>query len=143
MLLRLGPVEYFNQSPTAQAPGVKEFLENPAHRAFLEKMLAHNNTQWLADSLMMSTVDVPADMERLLTASRVRRLPEMKTRLLFVVGSLDKVFLPMAEFFREKVPQAQVEVVPGATHLINVDSKDVVNARILKFVETTAHQAED
>ena len=134
-LIDLGPVNYFYSTQTANAPGVKEFLEQPEQRAFFERMLAHNKTEWLADWLRLHAIDVPPEMERLLSSSRIQRLHELDKPVLFMVGTLDQVFLPVADFFREKIPHCEVEIVPGATHLINIDSKDIVNSRILQFVD--------
>lgn len=134
-LLELGTVEYFFSLQTAQMLGVKEFLEEPEQRTFFEAVLVANNTQWLADSLRLGGIDVPPEMQRLLTSSRMKRLHELTKPLLFMVGSLDEMFLPVADFLTGNLRNCEVHVVPGATHLINVDSAQTVNSRIRAFVE--------
>lgn len=134
-LIELGPVKYFFTTGTADAPGVKEFLEQPEQRAFFERMLDRNNPEWLADWFRLSTVDAPPELEKLLTSHRIKRLHELKKPVLFMVGSLDKTFLPLTDFFRDKIPHCEIEIVPGATHMINIDSKTIVNSRILDFID--------
>jgi pimeloyl-ACP methyl ester carboxylesterase len=134
-LVELGPVQYFYSTSTAEAPGVKEFLEKPEQRAFFDRMLAHNNAEWLADWFRLATLDVPPGMEKLLTSHRIRRLPELTGPVLFMVGGLDRTFLPVAALLKEKVAHCEIEVVPRASHLINIDAKDIVNARVVQFLE--------
>jgi pimeloyl-ACP methyl ester carboxylesterase len=86
-------------------------------------------------------VDVPPELEKLLSSRRTQRLQELDKPTLFMVGDLDQTFLPVADFFRDRVRHCELEIVPGATHLINIDSKSLVNARILDFVNrVTASQ---
>jgi pimeloyl-ACP methyl ester carboxylesterase len=140
-LIELGPVQYFYTTQPVEAPGLKEFLEQPEQRAFFDRMLTHNNPEWLADVLRLRTVDVPPELEKLLSSRRTQRLQELDKPTLFMVGDLDQTFLPVADFFRDRVRHCELEIVPGATHLINIDSKSLVNARILDFVNrVTASQ---
>lgn len=138
-MMELGPVKCFFETDMVQAPGLKEFFEKPEHRIFFEQMLARNNPEWLADWVRLRGIDAPPEMTKLMTSHRKQRLHKLDKPALYMVGSLDEVFLPMTTFFKEKIPQCEIEVVPGATHMINIDSKDIVNARILEFVRVNSN----
>ncbi len=137
-LLELGVVEYFRETPICDAPGVKEFLENPEHRRFFEDILKANNPAWLADWLRLGGCDVPPELVNHLPFRRSRRLPEIKMPVLFMVGSLDVPFLPVAGLLRSKLPQTAIEVVEGASHMLNIDSAEKINRRILQFGQECA-----
>lgn len=132
-LIELGVVEYFYATETSDAPGVKEFLEKPEQRAFFERMLAYNNVEWLADWVRLGKIDLSPELEKLQTSHRMKRMHELSKPVIFMVGTLDQTFLPIADYLKGKVPHCETEIVPGATHLINVDSKNLVNSRILEF----------
>ena len=135
-LLELGPVEYFYTTPGSNASGVKEFLDQPGYRAVFDHILAQNDTDYLANTMRLSTLDLPNGIERLFTAQRTRRLPEINTPVLFMVGSIDIPFSRVAAYLQATIPHCETEIVPGASHLINIDSTGRVIERMLEFISS-------
>jgi pimeloyl-ACP methyl ester carboxylesterase len=134
-LLELGTVEYYFTTAVSRAPGVKEFLENQENRRFFETILESNNPAWLAHWLRLGGCDVPPELESHLPSHRSRRLSKIRMPVLFLVGSLDVPFLPVAELLRSKLPQSSIEIIAGASHLLSIDSAEEVNRRIIRFAE--------
>jgi pimeloyl-ACP methyl ester carboxylesterase len=137
-LLELGVVEYFHGTEGTQAPGVREFLQGDANRAFFDTILERNNPEWLANCLRMEGCDVPAELVGHLTSHRRRRLPEIRVPVLFMVGSLDAVFLPVADLLRKEVPHTTIRVIPEATHMLLIDASKEVNRAVIDFGELCA-----
>lgn len=132
-IAQLGTVAYFRTTEVSNAPGVKEFLEDPGRQRLFEAILERNNPAWLADGFRLAGVDIPPELAGHLTARRRARLREIKLPVLFMVGSLDPVFLPVADLLRIEVPHATIEVVDGATHMLTIDAAEQVNRRIRRF----------
>ncbi len=132
-LLELGTVEYFNQTCPPDTPGIREFLAGKADRKKFDTILEGNNPAWLADGLRLGGIDVPPELERLLTSRRRPRLPEIRVPVLFMVGSLDLPFLPVVDLLRNELPQSLTEVVLNATHMLTIDSAEHVNRCIAEF----------
>jgi pimeloyl-ACP methyl ester carboxylesterase len=137
-LLDLGTVEYFRTTGAYTAPGVREFLEDVERRRRFETILDRNNPAFLADWIRLGGVDIPPELETHLTSHRRRRLSEIKMPVLFMVGHLDTVFLPVVDLLRSELPRTEIEVLPGATHMLAIDSAEAVNRRIIEFGRQSA-----
>ena len=64
------------------------------------------------------------------------RLPEIKAPTLVVVGAEDAPFRRPAEALAAGIPDARLEVIPGAAHSPNEETAPVFNARLADFLNT-------
>jgi pimeloyl-ACP methyl ester carboxylesterase len=135
-LLELGPVAYFHSMDVARAPGVREFLANDSHRRVFDTILERNNPMWLADSLRLGGIDVPPELESHLTSRRRARLSEISVPVLFLVGTMDSTFLPVADLVRREFRYPTVHVLDTASHMLMIDAAEQVNRCIIEFVES-------
>jgi len=135
-MLALGVVDYFFKTETAGAPGVKEFFLEAANRKIYEAILNHNDPEKMAGWLRLGGCDIPEELSYLLTSRRTGRLQEIQSPVLFMVGSRDGMFLPMADFLKNKIPHTIIEIVPEATHMLTIDAAQEVNQAILSFGRT-------
>lgn len=64
-----------------------------------------------------------------------RPLSELDVPTLVVVGERDKAdFHAIAKHLAEQIPDARLEVVPGAGHLVGVEQPDALNELLLEFL---------
>ena len=63
-------------------------------------------------------------------------------RLLVLLPALDQIYSPARAFERAQrlLPEAEVEMVPGAGHFVAMESADLICSRLLAFLgrEVTA-----
>jgi pimeloyl-ACP methyl ester carboxylesterase len=90
------------------------FLEHPPHA------LVH---------LLRGVLDRWPSAEEL--APRLRRLA---LATLVVVGERDRLSLAMAERLAQEIPDARLEVVPGAGHVVNLAARERVNELLAGFL---------
>ncbi|MFN8343389.1 MAG: alpha/beta hydrolase [Spirosomataceae bacterium] len=63
-------------------------------------------------------------------------LPNIKALTLVIVGEKDeKSILHIGQMLREKIPNAQQEIIKGAGHLSNMDKPKVFNKAVLQFLK--------
>lgn len=66
------------------------------------------------------------------------RLAEITCPLLLMYGAEDAAYVVRnVERFKKAIPSAEVQVVEGAAHLVNLEKPSEVNARLEKFLEAT------
>jgi len=66
------------------------------------------------------------------------QLRRIKSPTLLMLGERDNVFgraWDVAERARRLTPQAQVEIISEAGHMMNTDSAEFVNMRLLRFLQ--------
>jgi 3-oxoadipate enol-lactonase len=81
--------------------------------------------------------------ERFAAASRANadrgwsdRLGEIRCPVLFVGGALDPMGIDrVAGIYREHLPNARIEIVPGVSHLVPIQTPDELNAILLDWLE--------
>ena len=67
----------------------------------------------------------------------IERLAQIRIPALAITGTEDVMTPPKyAEFLRDKLPNASVELIEGGTHFVFAEQPDVVNRAIAAFVET-------
>lgn len=65
-------------------------------------------------------------------------LPLMKLPTLVMVGELDKLTPPaLSEMMHGKLPNSELQVIPRAAHLSNLENSEEFNQHLLKFLENT------
>jgi len=104
--------------PAAAALVRQGFLEHPA------QALAH---------LLRGVLDAWPTWEEQEPALRALRVP-----VLLVVGERDARSLPMARALAGVLPQARLEVVPRAGHVVNLADRERVNALLAEFLAALA-----
>ena len=69
-------------------------------------------------------------------------LPNMKMPVLILVGEKDSLTPPSAsEAMKKSLPDAELRVIPGASHLSNFDRPQVFNEHLSAFLRRTAAKA--
>ncbi|WP_436516949.1 alpha/beta fold hydrolase [Ekhidna sp. To15] len=61
---------------------------------------------------------------------------EISNEMLLLMGEDDYMFLPSAIRFTQNRPKAQLELIPKAGHICNIDQPDLVNLKIMRFLDT-------
>lgn len=64
------------------------------------------------------------------------RLEEIQTPTLLLTGDKDPAFNSM-KFVKQKIPHAELEVIPGAGHHANLDKAESFNDAVLQFLDHT------
>jgi pimeloyl-ACP methyl ester carboxylesterase len=90
------------------------FLEHPAHA------LVH---------LLRGVLDRWPSFEEMVPGLRALELPT-----LVIVGERDRLSLAMAERLARELPDAQLEIVPGAGHVVNLAARERVNELLASFL---------
>lgn len=82
------------------------------------------------------TIEMPDQVEELkLSPPAITRLAEVQVPTLIVVGELDlpeKVAL--AQQLQAQIPQAQLEIIPGTAHMLNMEQPEEFNHIVLSFL---------
>lgn len=66
---------------------------------------------------------------------RVADLPNIKAPVLLVYGGADKLTPPsIGERMQQQIPDATLEVIDGAGHLVNIEQPDAFNRIVLQFL---------
>jgi pimeloyl-ACP methyl ester carboxylesterase len=68
-------------------------------------------------------------------ASVVDSLPSIAVPVLVIVGEKDKPFLAGSSYMAEKIPDAELVVIPGAGHAPNVTHTAEFDARLRTFLD--------
>lgn len=63
-------------------------------------------------------------------------LPDIAVPTLVIVGENDQPFLPATKYMSDKVPGAQLVVIPNAGHAANLDNPTVFNDAVGSFLAT-------
>ena len=119
---------------TSQVPRT---LENWFTAGFRESSPA--TTGWVADLIRGTSVDGFVGCCRAVQGlDYLDRLGEIQTRTLLIAGAEDKNFPPATmATMRERMPDATLEVLPGAAHLGSVEVVHRFNEAVLGFLGKT------
>ncbi len=69
----------------------------------------------------------------------VEQLKQIKVPVLVVVGDRDAINLDQTISLFKSLPQSQLLIVPGASHLAPVEQPKLVNSEVIKFLSTPYH----
>ena len=123
--------------------GVERDLEQSPDalaRSFLPTLLADDAPAALAEELLEIMLDLhPAGaltMARSMAEADLRDvLPRIDVPTLLLYGEADvRSPLPVAEELAARIPGAELVVVPGAGHMLNMQAPDRVNAELRRFL---------
>ena len=77
-----------------------------------------------------------------LTFNTEDRLREIRAPTLVVAGAADRVVPPRnAELLADRIPNAQLAIIPAAGHLAFIDHADAFNQIVLEFLTRVDHEA--
>ena len=129
-------------------------LRGMRERALAGDLPGALHEQWAQSRLMYPTKDDPALAARLRAMMErfspvqfydraappagptvADRLPEVHAPALVLVGELDMAdFHSFARTYAERLPDARLQIVPGAGHMANMDQPEAVNNALLAFL---------
>jgi len=67
------------------------------------------------------------------------RLQELTMPVLIVAGELDRKYVEIARAMAARIPDARIDVVGGAGHVLHIESSGVFNRLVADFLELAAH----
>ena len=129
---------FLDRAAKAEREGMAAVIEETVPRWFTPEWPA---AQPKAYEQVVQTV-LANPPERFAAASRANaergwsdRLGEIRCPVLFVGGEHDPMGIHrVAGIYREHLPQARIEIVPGASHLIPIQKPDELNAILLDWL---------
>jgi pimeloyl-ACP methyl ester carboxylesterase len=85
-------------------------------------------------------IEEPEEYEEIaLDPPAIRRLGELRTPLLIIVGDLDlPAKLELSSYLAAEIPHARLEILPACAHLPNMEKPDQFNRLLLDFISATA-----
>lgn len=104
------------------------FRRNPASREVWERMLARHNPDFLR--CMME-----AREEREPSSNWRKKLSEVKQPSLIIAGAQDDRFLDASKYMARAIPEAELEIISGAGHMVIMEKPDEFNRVLMKFLE--------
>ena len=118
-------VEYFQRSWT-DGPSREPSEVDPAARGRIHTMALNTTENWHLECVAKD-LDPPA----------FGRLTEITTPTLVVVGDLDMPgILEIADAVGENVEGAEVVVIPGVAHMVNMEKPEEFNSLVLEFLSS-------
>lgn len=67
-------------------------------------------------------------------ARAIDALPHVQVPTLILVGERDRMFQAASEYMAAKIPEACLEVIPGASHAANLDQPEAFNRALRDFL---------
>jgi pimeloyl-ACP methyl ester carboxylesterase len=134
-----GKVKRAIQAKTVKADGMKTFAEGFLKAVFYEKTF---QTQPDAVTMIRSTIEnsSPVAVAGTLMALAARTdttssLYTIKVPALILVGQHDNLTPPSASHaMKEKIPNAELHVIPNAAHMSNLENVDEFNKYLVNFL---------
>jgi pimeloyl-ACP methyl ester carboxylesterase len=119
----------------AEAMGLRDgpligntFRRNPAAKAVWEAMLARHNADYLRCMMEARRQwPVPIDWRA--------KLPRIACPTLIIAGAQDARFIDASKLMARVIPDARLEIVSGAGHMVNLERPDEFNRVLMDFLE--------
>jgi 3-oxoadipate enol-lactonase len=133
---------FLNRADKAEREGMAAVIEETVPRWFTPEWPAAHPEAY-AQVVQTVLANPPA---RFAAASRANaergwsdRLGEIRCPVLFVGGELDPMGIHrVAGIYRERLPNARIEIVPAVSHLIPIQKPDELNAILLNWLGDVA-----
>lgn len=134
-----GKIRRANQIKVIKSEGMKNFAETFLSTVFYEKTFQMNpQTIELVRKMIENTSTTAVAGTLLALAARTdttSSLYNIKVPTLIFVGKHDSLTPPSAAHsMKEKIPNAELHVIPGAGHLSNLENPEEFNSHLLKFL---------
>jgi len=104
------------------------FKRNPQSRAVWEKMLSRHNQDFLRCMMEARASSQPSENWR-------ARLGEIKQPTLIIAGAQDERFINASEYMARAIPEARLEIISGAGHMVNLEKPDEFNKVLMDFLD--------
>ncbi len=118
----------------ADAMGIREgplvgniFKRNPGSKEIWEKMLSRHNPDFLRCMMEARESTKPFENWR-------ERLPEVKQPTLLIAGAQDNMFIDASRYMSRTIPNAKLETISGAGHMVNMERPDEFNRVLISFL---------
>ncbi len=103
------------------------FKRNPDSRETWEKMLSRHNPDFLRCMMEARQASNPSENWR-------ARLAEVTQPTLIIAGAQDERFIDASSYMERQIPNARLEIISGAGHMVNLEKPDEFNAALLSFL---------
>ena len=133
-----GRIKRSGQAKTVKSEGMKKFAESFLKAVFYEKTF-ETNSQAVDSIKTIIEASSPLAVAGTLIAlaSRTDTTPSLyniKIPTQILVGQHDALTPPSASFaMKEKIPNAELHVIPKSGHMSNLENTDEFNSHLLKF----------
>jgi pimeloyl-ACP methyl ester carboxylesterase len=103
------------------------FKRNPEIVPLWEKMLSRHHADFLLCMLAARlNTESPVDWRA--------RLPEITQPTLVIAGAEDKRFLDASRRLADAIPNARLEIIPNAGHMVNLEEPGRFNEVVMGFL---------
>lgn len=123
------------------ANGLRQYAEDYVKNVFApESLVSKNDAVKLIQSIIEKTS--PTSIIGTLIALSARTdtthvLPKISVPTLILVGEKDMVTPPAAsQSMKEKIPNAQLQILPAAAHMSNLENTELFNKHLVEFVKS-------
>lgn len=135
-----GKVRRATQAKSVKNDGMKKFAENFLQAVFYKKTFETNpEAVTLIRKIIETTSPLAVAGTLLALAARTDSTPMLFTinvPTLILVGQHDAITPPSASHaMKEKIPNAELHVIPDAAHLSNIENAKEFNEHLLKFLK--------
>ncbi|MCP4582909.1 MAG: alpha/beta hydrolase [candidate division Zixibacteria bacterium] len=105
------------------------FKRNPEAEPIWERILKRHNPEFLRQMMEARANSSPSENWR-------DKLAEITQPTLIVAGGQDKRFIDASHYFQRKIPNAQLQTISGAGHMLNLEKPEEFNRVVLEFLES-------
>jgi 3-oxoadipate enol-lactonase len=135
-----GKVRRAMQAKAVKTDGMMQFAENFLQAVFYKKTFETNpDAVATIRKMIESTTPLGVAGTLLALAARTDSTPMLFTitvPTLILVGQHDAITPPSASHaMKEKIPDAELHVIPDAAHMSNLENSEEFNAHLLKFLK--------
>jgi len=133
------------QARSVKVDGIKKFAEGFVKAVFYEKTF-HSNPRAveLIRSIIENTPPLTVAGTLIALAGRTdtsASLPAIRVPTLILVGEHDTLTPPSASLaMKEKIPNAEMYIIPNAAHMSNLENPEVFNDHLVKFLKKLPRQ---
>lgn len=103
------------------------FKRNPQCRSVWQDMLAAHNPDYLL-GMMRARGATPSNVDWR------SRLTEIQQPSLIVAGADDRKFIDASHYLARTIPNAELAIIEGAGHMVNLEKPDEFNQAVLDFL---------
>lgn len=104
------------------------FKRNPDARELWEKMLKRHNPEFLRCMMQAREHTPPSENWR-------AKLRQVSQPTLIIAGAQDDRFLDASRYMHRAIPNARLEIIHGAGHMVNLEKPEEFNKALLTFLQ--------
>jgi pimeloyl-ACP methyl ester carboxylesterase len=103
------------------------FIRNPEVKDVWEKILQRHNPDFLRCMMEARDQTQPSENWR-------DRLADINQPTLVIAGAQDERFLDASRYLQRHIPNAKLEIISGAGHMVNLEKPDEFNLVLMEFL---------